>query len=118
MVHNANLRSGKWVLVRDTELHPGRDGMARVVKRSYLKTYHYIITIVYNKISSDENQQQPKTLKIANIQPNKAHDKTSNRLITIAIALPTFIIISAAQSAHYLKSLKVNQVNYFTRFQK
>ncbi|CAG9090548.1 unnamed protein product [Plutella xylostella] len=120
IIHDANLPAGKWPLGRIIQLHPGQDGLVRVVsiktkngilKRPIVKLS--ILPVHEQKTSSAEEQKQesPKPSRNQSSKP-----KRSINLVAVLTSIMFFLsIMSPGQCAYSYQSLLPNKTLYFEK---
>lgn len=126
-IHDDNFPAGKWPVGRVVEVHPGRDGVVRVVtlktKNGYIKRPILKLSIlpIAKEEASKQKQQKSKTVKQQSIEAesglDKSEDKPSNtcpRIFSMALALLFFMtILTPTEASYKFTSFENNQSLYF-----
>lgn len=126
IIHDANLAASKWALGRVIELHPGKDGLVRVVS---LKTKAGIIKRPVVKLSILPTDSQETPAQSQQTQENttetsksKSGSKRTQTIKTACINFMTTIFLlfmlvttSAAQSAYNITALPISNGIYFDK---
>lgn len=131
IIHDANLPAGKWALARVIELHPGKDGLVRVVS---LKTKNGIIKrpIVKISILPTSNEQQVSQSDQANNSKQRQNTEVSTNqntkqrkvkafktscinFMTTIFLLFMLVATSAVHGAYNITTLKSNNSIYFDK---
>lgn len=120
IIHDDNLPAGKWAMGRVVELHPGRDGLVRVVtlktKTGYMK--RPIIKLsplpVHNTPNKDEQKSTTDPVEETRGEQKKPTRKSKFSFISVVLAL-TFIMISSSQAAYNVTNLRETQRLHFDK---
>lgn len=127
IIHDANLPAGKWALARVIDLHPGKDGLVRVVT---VKTKNGVIKRPITKLTvlpvdskadyqpvSHTNRQQPSAAGSNQTQVKQktrtSGIKFSNIIMFTLLLLTTFLQV--AQGAYNITPFKDTQGFYFDK---
>ncbi|XP_073964611.1 uncharacterized protein [Choristoneura fumiferana] len=114
LIHDDNMPPGKWLMGRIVELHPGQDGLVRVVT---LKTKSGYLRRPVTKISIlTEGKQQDEANQSENKQQEKSSARNRYSLTSMFTAILFFMtLISSSNGMISTTEFRENQGLYFDK---
>ncbi|CAG9128513.1 unnamed protein product [Plutella xylostella] len=111
IIHDANLPPGKWAMGRVVELHPGSDGLVRVVtlktKNGYMKRPSVKLSVLpTNNENANQNSGNIKAISENAKQPQKdikiikKPNSTSNRCSFLSLAMSLMLFMTLLSESY------------------